>query len=151
MKLATRIQQWRFLGYGFGFAAASAYGSTQFLARHVVLDYAHPIVVVAFSITFGFLILLVLFQQEVPQVTRAPRRALFWAVVAGLAAALGVSSQFSALSIAPVVRVSPIIAVNPLIALVLTHIFLQRLEQVTLRIVMGTALVVGGVVLVIIS
>ena len=47
--------------------------------------------------------------------------------------------------------VSPVFALNPVVALVLAHFFLQRLERITLPLVLGTLFAVGGVVTVIIG
>ena len=55
---------------------------------------------------------------------------------------------FWALTEAPVVVVSPITGINPLVAILLAHVFLQRLEHVTKRTIVGGILVVAGVALV---
>ena len=47
---------------------------------------------------------------------------------------------------APIIVVSPIISAQPVISLALAHVFLQKLERITLPLVLGTLLVVGGVV-----
>ena len=46
------------------------------------------------------------------------------------------------------VLVAPVAGAHPLVAIVLTHIFLQRLERVTVRTVLGALLVLGGIVLI---
>jgi drug/metabolite transporter (DMT)-like permease len=43
------------------------------------------------------------------------------------------------------------VAANPLITLLMAHIFISRLEQVTVRLAAGTALAVVGVILVAVS
>ena len=63
----------------------------------------------------------------------------------------GVSFLYLALSKAPVIVVSPVFALNPVVALVLAHFFLQRLERITLPLVLGTFFAVGGVVTVIVG
>jgi len=77
---------------------------------------------------------------------RAPRKAFLLMALAGLAASAGVTFNFLALSRAPVVIVAPVSSITPLVSLALAHIFLQRLERVTMRIWLGAALVVAGVV-----
>ena len=52
--------------------------------------------------------------------------------------------MYTALARAPVILASPIVATYPLIAMILAHIFLQRLERVTLRMVLGAILVAVG-------
>jgi drug/metabolite transporter (DMT)-like permease len=50
-----------------------------------------------------------------------------------------------------VVVISPIVSSSPLVTLFLAHVFLTRLERVTKRLLFGTLLTVGGVVLVVIG
>lgn len=52
---------------------------------------------------------------------------------------------------APVAVVTPLASLNPLVTLTLAHLFLQRLERVTVRVVGGTAMAVVGVVLVVVG
>lgn len=59
--------------------------------------------------------------------------------------------MYFALSKAPLVMVSPIFAINPLITLLLAHIFLNKLEKITTRTVLGTILVVSGVSIITLS
>ena len=63
-------------------------------------------------------------------------------------AAWGVSFWYLALNEAPVVLVVPLAGTHPLVSIVLTHLFLQRLEKVTLRTIMGALMVVAGVALI---
>ena len=46
---------------------------------------------------------------------------------------------------------SPIVASYPLIAMIFTHIFLQQLERVTLRMVLGAILVAVGMTFVVLG
>lgn len=129
--------------------AGSCYGATSLIARRIVSDYASPTVGTAFSLLFGALMVLILFHRHaLGDVGRAPRRAWLLVALAGCASTWGVGFLFLALSKAPVVVVAPLDATSPLVSLVLTHLFLQRLERVTWRTVAGAALVVGGVVLI---
>jgi drug/metabolite transporter (DMT)-like permease len=59
--------------------------------------------------------------------------------------------MYTALSKAPVTLASPIVTAYPLIAMTLTHIFLQRLERVTARMVLGAILVAIGITFVILG
>ena len=79
------------------------------------------------------------------------RTGLVFIIFCGLASALGVISLFTALSMSDVVIVTPIASISPLVTLVLAHIFLNKLEQVTKWIVFGTGLAVLGIVMVIIG
>ena len=71
--------------------------------------------------------------------------------LSGIASASGVTFLYFALSKSPVVVVSPVVAINPLITLTLAHLLLQRLERITKRTIMGTLLVVLGVVIITLS
>ncbi len=53
--------------------------------------------------------------------------------------------MYFALNQAPLVVISPVLAINPLITLTLAHIFLNRFEKITRRMIGGTLLVVFGV------
>jgi drug/metabolite transporter (DMT)-like permease len=64
---------------------------------------------------------------------------------------MGVISLFTALSMSNVVIVTPIASISPIVTLVLAHIFLNKLEQVTKWIVLGTSLAVLGIIMVIIG
>ncbi|MCH7802200.1 MAG: EamA family transporter [Chloroflexi bacterium] len=78
----------------------------------------------------------------------APRRAWIMVALAGVAAAWGISFWYLALGEARVVLVAPLVGVSPLVSIVLTHFFLQRLEKVTMRTVLGALMVVAGAALV---
>ena len=136
------------LGMASAFGAAMAYGGSQVVGRKVVTEFAPPLVASLFALFFGALVLAILVHRDVPQDIKAPRNSFLFIGLAGVASSAGVLFMFTALSLAPVVVVSPVASVTPLFALVFTHLFLQRLERVTLRIVIGTLLVVFGVALV---
>jgi drug/metabolite transporter (DMT)-like permease len=79
-----------------------------------------------------------------------PGRAAFrsvntkWYVGAGVANSAFLLSYYAALSVAPVVLVQPVLQTSPLFVIVLSVIFLQRLERVTPRIVLAAAVVALG-------
>ena len=60
-------------------------------------------------------------------------------------------AQLFAVQRADVVIVAPILATFPLWTLLLSHIFIARLEQITLRLTLGTLVTVAGVVAVILG
>ena len=69
--------------------------------------------------------------------------------LSGLASAVAVISLYFALERADVVIVVPISSANPLVTLLIARLFLERLEEVTRWVLVGTVLVVMGVALVI--
>lgn len=67
-----------------------------------------------------------------------------WYLGAGVANSAFLLSYYAALSVAPVVLVQPVLQTSPLFVIVLSVIFLQRLERVTPRIVLAAAVVALG-------
>ena len=64
----------------------------------------------------------------------------------GLSTTVSIVAQLFAVQRADVVIVAPILATFPLWTLLLSHIFIARLEQITLRLTIGTLITVAGVV-----
>jgi drug/metabolite transporter (DMT)-like permease len=128
--------------------AAVCYGASQFMARQLVTDQAPPLVTATFALFMGMLVLAAFSHRGIRQDRRALKKGFLLMVLAGLSASAGVGFNYSALGLAPVVIVAPVSAGAPLISLFLAHIFLQRLEKVTLRIWLGAMLVVAGVIMV---
>jgi drug/metabolite transporter (DMT)-like permease len=140
------------MGYAAGIGAAVAYGASQTVGKHVTSEFATPLVGTAFSLVFGFLYVSVMFHRHIPNDLRtSPRRGFLWFGLSGIASASGVTLLYFALSNAPLVVVSPVVAINPLITLTLAHFFLHKLEKITKRTIMGTVLVVLGVVIITVS
>jgi drug/metabolite transporter (DMT)-like permease len=138
------------LGYSAAFGAALCYGSVAVVARKIVNDFAPPLVGTAFSMLFGTIVVVMLFARHAAAdyAARPAKKGWLFVVLAGFASTWGVTFWFLALSQAPVVLVAPIAATHPLVSVVLSHLFLQRLERVTARTVAGTVLVIGGVILI---
>ncbi len=129
-----------------------AYGASQTVGKHVTTEFAPPLVATAFALIFGFLYVSILFHRHIPGDLRgSPRRSVLLFGLSGITSASGVTALYFSLSNAPVVVVSPVVAINPLITMTLAHIFLKRLERITPRTVLGTLLVVSGVVVVTVS
>ena len=142
----------RLFGYLAAFGAAWAYGTITVLGRVAVTDLTVPLVTATYTMLVGFIVMGLFSSRSIPVMLRdAPRRALLSVAVGGLFMSSGVAFLYLALSKAPVIVVSPVFALNPVVALVLAHFFLQRLERITLPLVLGTLFAVGGVVTVIIG
>ena len=140
------------LGYGFAMGAALAYGASQTVGKHVTTEYAPPLVGTAFALLFGLAFVSVMFHRHIPTDLRGSRwQGYLWFGLSGIASASGVTLLYFALSKAPVVVISPVVAINPLITLTLAHLLLQRLERITKRTIMGTLLVVLGVLIITLS
>ncbi len=143
------LRQRLILGYLASLGAAFCYGVVAVIGRKVVSEHTVPLVSSAFSLLFGTIIVGALFfRHAAADAARVPRKAWLMASLAGLASAWGVASWFMALKAAPVVLVAPVVGTSPLFSILLTYVFLQRLERVTWRTLIGALLVVGGVALV---
>lgn len=128
--------------------AAICYGTSQYIARQLVTQYDHALVIASMALFAGLVILSSVTSQTLVKDRHAPRRAVLFMILSGFAASAGVAFSFSALRLAPVVIVAPISSVTPLISLALAHIFLRSLEKITRRTWLGALLVVAGIILV---
>jgi drug/metabolite transporter (DMT)-like permease len=134
------------LGIAFGFGAALAYGISTVLARHTVSGLATPLVGAALALTWGTLGFLLMTFRNLREPAANFWRGAFYFAAGGIFSALGVTGLFLALERAQVVIVSPVSSTNPLFTLILAAIFLREVEQLNLRVVIGSLLVVGGVI-----
>jgi len=139
------------IGRTFGIGAAIAYGTSSVLVRYGVGSLAPPLVGAAVALVSGTLALTLVGARGIRASLAQNRRAVGFLLLSGTAAACGIMSSFFALSMAPVVIVSPLQSTNPLFALLWSYLFLGRLERITPRLVLGSILVVGGVILITIS
>jgi drug/metabolite transporter (DMT)-like permease len=137
------------MGYLTSFGAAAGYGTGTYFALLVIRDHASPMTATAFTQFFGLLVMVALFARPALADLKVARRRA-WVVVSmsGLASAWGVASLYLALGRVPVVVAAPITGINPLVAILMTYLFLKRLERVSRRTVIGALLVVAGVALV---
>ncbi len=135
------------IGRTFGIGAGLAYGLGSVLIRRSITGITPPLVGAAIALLSGTLTLATVGAQGF-KANLAKRKAVGLLLISGIAAAGGIISNFFALSLAPVVVVSPLQSTSPIFALLLSHLFLGHLERITLRLVIGSLLVVGGVVLI---
>ena len=139
------------IGILFALGAGVCYGSTNVVGKAVVEDYPHPLAISAFALLFGMTIMLVMANTDVPVALRRSRNSLAIVALAGLASGGAVTAIYYALKNGEVVVVSPVVSVSPLVTLVLAHFFLRNLEKITWRLVLGTILIVFGVVLIVVG
>ena len=121
------------------------------LAKRLMEEYAPPLVVTTVSLLFGTLVMLTLAGRDMTGAFRLSIKPLVALALAGISAGGAVIVLYIAVNRAPVSVVYPVAGINPLINLILVHLFLQRLERITLRVVGGTVLVVAGVILVVLG
>ena len=142
----------RLFGYLAALGAACAYGTITVLGRVAVTDFTVPLVSATYTMLIGFIVMGLFSAKSIPDMLRnAPRRALLSVALGGLFMSSGVAFLYIALSKAPVIVVSPVFALNPVVSLVLAHFFLQRLERITLPLILGTLFAVSGVIAVVIG
>jgi drug/metabolite transporter (DMT)-like permease len=142
------------LGYMMALVAAASYGGTNVLAKELTEDYGSPLMITAFSLLFGIVLLWPLAGRDALaglRASRGDRTFVMYAALSGLAAAAAVISLYYALQRADVVVVSPIVSSNPLVTLLLAKLFIARLENITRQVVLGAAVTVTGVLLVVIG
>ena len=142
----------RKLGFLLAAGGAMCFASRDVISRHVVGNIADPLVTAACALCLGCVMLLALAGRDiVANLQRGHIKELAICGLAGISQGIAVASLFQALSRAPVTVVSPINASSPLVTLLLVHLFLQRLEVVTPRLIIGTVLSVMGVVIVVLG
>jgi drug/metabolite transporter (DMT)-like permease len=135
------------IGIAFGIGAGLSYGVSSVLIKYGVGSLASPLVGAAVSLLSGTLGLSILGARGV-KTDLSKKKGIIFMLLAGVTAACGVISSFFALSMAPVVLVSPVQSTNPLFALLWSYLFLGRLERITPRLILGSVLVVTGVILI---
>ena len=77
------------------------------------------------------------------------RKSARWLFPAGIFNTAAMLSVFYALSYGKVVIVDPLVSSNPVITLLLTAIFLRDVEVLSLRVIFGALLTIGGTILVV--
>ena len=142
------------LGCLAGLTAGAATGASAVLAKQAVNVYDSPLVITVLGMLAAMFIV-------VPAVgfiaARNPAvRAFDWkymglVAISGLSTTVSIITQLFAVQRADVVIVAPILATFPLWTLLLSHVFIARLEQITLRLTLGTLVTVAGVVAVVLG
>ena len=137
-------------GYAAAIGAAACYGTLAVLGRKIATDIAPPLVANSFSMILGTLVLTLIFQSHIRRdfKVRPEKRGWLFVALAGCASTWGVTCWFLALGEAPAILVAPLAAVHPLFTVLLALVFLRGVERVTARTILGTLMVIGGVILI---
>ena len=145
------------IGYLMALGAGASYGATNVMAKHILGMYDSPLMMTAFSMLIGLVVLSPLVGASAAHSgiirPRSPEdRGILqtllsfkYVALAGIASGIAVITWYLAVQRADVVVISPIVSSSPLVTLFLAHMFLARLERVTRRLVFGAALTVVGV------
>jgi drug/metabolite transporter (DMT)-like permease len=147
VSILSRFRTPFYLGYASAFTSAVVYGIMPAMSKQAISYSGNPIVTASFTLLAGGLIMALAIAPRIPRDLRmSPRRGLAFVLAGGVSMTIGVLLLYSAVLRAPVIVVSPIVSLQPVIALIMAHFFLQKLERITWPLVLGTLLVVAGVV-----
>ena len=136
-------------GYLYPLGSAICYGVSSVLIRQGVSSgLASPLVGATIALLSGSIALLPQTVSNARAFAKSPKQAYVFFLLAGLAASVGTISNFYALRYAPVGVVAPLTSISPLVTILLARFFLKELEKVTLRVVVGSGLVVLGVAII---
>ncbi|MDA0265260.1 MAG: DMT family transporter [Chloroflexi bacterium] len=139
------------LGYGLALVAAASYGGTNVIAKELTQEYGSPLMVSAFALFFGIILLTPLAGSDTLREVRRSRynpRFALSAGLSGLAAATGVICLYYALQRADVTVVSPIVSTNPIFTLIMAQLFISKMEDLNKWLFVGVGVTVAGVIMV---
>ncbi len=132
-----------------GLTAGAATGASTVLAKQAVEVYNSPLVVSSLGMLAAMFIVVPVVSAiaaRSPAVRSFDRRSMAFVWLSGLCTTGSIVAQLFAVQRADVVIVAPILATFPLWTLLLSHMFISRLEQITLRLTIGTVVAVAGVI-----
>ena len=139
-------------GTAFALVAAALYAGSSVIAKKAMAEEnIPPVVFTSFSLLMGSVLVFLLFHRGYKFRTGIPRKYYGFFLAAGITSGCAVTLLTLAVARAPIAVVTPLASLNPLVTLALTHLFLQQLERVTPRVVLGTLFAVSGVILVILG
>ena len=147
-------QGWRtdrryLLGCLSGLMAGAATGASTVLAKQTVAVYQEPLAITSLGMLAAMFIVLPsvgVMAARNPEIRKYEWRSMSLVALSGLSTTVSIVAQIFAVQRADVLIVAPILATFPLWTLLLAHIFIARLEQITLRLTIGTVIVVAGVI-----
>ena len=152
-------QGWRtdrryLLGCLSGLMAGAATGGSTVLAKQTVGVYEGPLTITALGMLAAMFIVIpavIVIAARNASVRAFDWRSMGFIGISGLSITVSIVARLFAVQQADVVIIAPILATFPLWTLLLSHIFIARLEQITLRLTLGTLVTVAGVVAVILG
>jgi drug/metabolite transporter (DMT)-like permease len=136
---------WALAALIFPIGAAIIRGANHTIAKFGFQFLPSPYFASLVSFTVSFTGAVLIYRLRVGSLPlRLPRGGLMWSGLSGMGIAIGVLCMYSALESGLVVVVSPIVAIFPLFTLPISLLFRQ--EVLSLQILAGVILVVGGVI-----
>ena len=139
----------RFKGQFRAALGSLSFGLAPLFTKKGLLAGVHPLNGLAIAILTGLLVNLffVGLSGEWRKLVKARKRGLFFALVAAGCNTVAAVTYFEALSLGKVALVVPISCIYPLFTLLAVFFFLRKNEPVDLWSVLGTLLIVGGIIL----
>ncbi len=152
-------QGWRadrryLLGCLSGLMAGAATGASTVLAKQAVNVYEAPLAITSLGMLAATVIVLPavgIIAVRNAEIRRYDWRSMWFVGLSGLSTTVSIVAQIFAVQRADVLIVAPVLATFPLWTLLLSHLFIARLEQITLRLTVGTFVTVAGVVAVVLG
>ena len=140
------VQKIRLLYILYPLMASLLAGFSQVLRKFGLAAVPHPFLAAAVtaSSSFAVSVLLLLASGGRRSNFNLNRECLPFYLAAGVTVSLGMASMYYALDLGKVTVVVPLSGTGPLFALALSAIFLRDVERVTLKIVIGACLIIGG-------
>ena len=146
-------QGWRtdrryLLGCLSGLMAGAATGGSTVLAKQTVSVSDSPLTITALGMLAAMFIVIPvvgIIAARSPAVRAFNWKSMGFVCLSGLSTTVSIVAQLFAVQRADVLIVAPILATFPLWTLLLAHIFIARLEQITLRLTIGAIVTVAGV------
>ena len=129
--------------------AGASLGGGTVMAKQTLAVFASPLAVSVLSMIVAMLIIVPALGVAAARNTAVRAfnwRSMSFVCISGLSTAMSLVAQFFAVQRADVVIVSPILATFPLWTLLLSHVFIARMERITPRLVIGALLAVAGVI-----
>lgn len=129
--------------------AALCYSTNPIMVKLGLRSSNEPLLGAAIGMTASTLVYLAYFLAagRARELFAMPQWVGWYFAISGLCSTLGVFSFFAALQYIPAAVVAPLTGAAPLVTLILSHFLLREMERITTMDVVGTLLIVGGVIL----
>ena len=137
-----------------GLTAGAATGGSTVLAKQAVGVYDSPLVITALGMLAAMFVVVPVVASIAarnPAVRTFDWKSMGFVGISGLSTTVSIVAQLFAVQRADVLIVAPILATFPLWTLLLSHVFIARLEQITLRLTAGAFVTVAGVIAVVLG
>ena len=132
-----------------GLVSGAATGASTVLAKQAVSVYNAPLAIASLGMLAAMLFVVPgvsLMAARNPAIRTFDWKHMGLAGLSGASTTTSIVAQIFAVQRADVVVVAPILATFPLWTLLLSHLFIARLEEITLRLIIGTIITVAGVI-----